>query len=156
MSARSRRAAWLAPLALAGLAGCAGAVHATAGFPGLANPVLLGPLDRVGQAPARPAPVVGPFKTQALFDIKTTETSIGNTTTVTTTWSKSGLRRLTDDARQELRDDPSLDIHVKTLHAEGWMYMWAGWRKAYVDLDGDIVKAAPPAGAAPRADGSPP
>lgn len=122
------------------LSGCAPGLGTSASFPGLKNPVLLGPKDHIGEGAAFPVTKLKDFEGTASNQFDVDQSTSGNVVTTTTTHSWTGPLALSLNAANLTQETPDVDIRIDgvTTCADGWPFGVSG--EAYVDVDGSSVR----------------
>lgn len=133
---------WLLASGLFAVAGCFGTLQpVSATFQGMNNPVLLGPVDRIGGAAPAPARKVGDFEGQAssVFANNEYHSTSGNISyTTTETVSRRDESQIQVDALKALSVAGGQgDIRVTTLRT--WARGWPTGTKNTVYVEGDVV-----------------
>jgi hypothetical protein len=134
---------WLLAGALLTAAGCFGTIKpVSATFQGMNNPVLLGPVDRIGGAAPTRAHKVGDFEGEAssVFAQNQYHRTSGNITYETTeTVNRRDESQIQIDALKALSVVGGQgDIRVTTLRT--WARGWPTGTKNTVYVEGDVVE----------------
>jgi hypothetical protein len=140
--AAARATRWLLAGASLAVTGCFGTLQpVSATFQGMNNPVLLGPIDRIGGGSSAPARKVGDFEGEAssVFAQNQYHSTSGNISYETTeTVSRRDASQIQVDALKALSVVGGQgEIRVTTLRT--WARGWPTGTKNTVYVEGDVV-----------------
>lgn len=129
----------LAALALL-FVGCGGQTGALVRFGRLPNPVLLGPVDRVGGGAPLSSRAVDKFDYVGVCAIgsHSTEDRIVRTTYTTHVWTPDSAAAVA--AGQATAADPTLDIRITDVETYNWASVGGAVQKVFVR--GNVVKVS--------------
>ncbi len=143
MSFRVVFARCLAVIVGSGAAGCAPTVLEA---PLVPNPVLIGPIDRVGGRGKAQTRTVGKIKaeTSDFVAVSQDETRTGNTVVVTrtTTFISEGSALVTQKVLERTEGRPDRDVRVDELPVGAWAFFLGGSAMAsrWAGLEGRVVE----------------
>ena len=139
------KAKGLLVLALAGASFGCQFKGAVATFPGVKNPVLLGPKDRIAAKDPLPTETIGEFETEATREM--VQSKEGNYDVITESWT--GKLKLSKDAIDATKQDPNIDIRLDDVMPAAYAIFSSIKIKSYVSIEGKAVKVTPPKGGKP-------
>lgn len=129
--------------ALATATGCTPTTMAVTGCP---NPVLLGPVDRVGGHRAAPAKAISSIDVEVADFAEASSSTDGYARTTTARATSSGTQHVGLAAIEKTEGRPDRDVHVKAIPVGAWGYLLAGGNQsaaaasAWVGVRADVVE----------------
>jgi hypothetical protein len=128
----------LAPLLVMALAGCIGHFKpATGTLQGIHNPVLVGPIDRLGGGKPLATKQVGEYEGQAEALLAQSSSTSGGWTTTTTTDMTDNTGPVVAAVQALAGKGETADIRLSTIRARSYGYLV--FIKSRVYLEGSVV-----------------
>jgi len=106
------------------------------------NPVLLGPVDRVGGHRAAPAKRVGKIDEEVSVSASATSSTQNGVTTTTASASSKEAIAVSHELLVHTEGRANRDVRVKKLPVGAWAYVWRGAAGAsqWVGIKADVVE----------------
>lgn len=129
---------------LAPAAGCSWR-HVTATCSHVPNPVLLGPIDRVGGHRAAPGPAVGRVDAEVVQDFTSSSHREGNLDVTTNTEHREGANKISFAVVSVTGGQVGQDVRLDDVHAGNYVFipLAAVKNKSWAGVSGDAVKVQP-------------
>ena len=128
----------LAPLLAMALAGCIGHIKpATATLQGIHNPVLIGPVDRIGGGKPFTTKQVGDYEGQSEALLAHSSSTSGGYTTTRTTDITDNTGPIVAAVQALEGKGESADIRLSTIRARSYGYLVVAKSRVY--LEGSVV-----------------
>lgn len=125
-------------MVLAGLTGCFGHfTPATGGLRGVKQPVLIGPVDRIGMTKPMAVKTVGEYDATSFALFSRSESSNGYSTTTTTTEINDQTEVFTQAVEAFSGKGPLADVRMTKVKARSYGF-WVGMKNKVI-LEGDVV-----------------
>lgn len=130
----------LGVVAAAAIGGCA--PPTTLAVVSCPNPVLLGPVDRVGGHRAAPAKRVGKVDEEVSVSASATSSTQNGVTTTTTSSSSKEAIAVAHELLVHTEGRADRDVRVKRLPVGAWAFVWSGAAAAsqWAGIKADVVE----------------